>query len=207
MKVEGAVQMIEQKYATYTGDQFLFYELKEVLKLKREGLDDKAIREKVKSENLFQYTSAASVSRVLPPVIKRANILDKQLINMILEEDSQTGKIINLYAMMKSNRLFFEFMDEVVREKYKYGQLYIEKKDINEFFDRKIEQSEEIANWSESSIKKMKQVTMKSLYECGIVENIRTGDMRRINISQKLKKHLIDIWDKEYLIAMGQSKI
>lgn len=49
--------MNEQKYATYTGDQFLFFELKEVLKLK-----------KVKSENLFQYTSVASISRVLPPV-------------------------------------------------------------------------------------------------------------------------------------------
>lgn len=198
---------MEVKYATYTGDQFLFFELKEILKLKKQGLDDKQIREKVKLENLFQYTSLSSVARVLPPVIKRANLLDDRLIDMVLEEDSETGKIINLYAMMKSNRLFFEFMDEVIREKYKYGQLYIEKKDINEFFDRKIEQSEEIASWSESSIKKMKQVTMKSLHECGIVENIKTGDMRRINISQNLKDHLISIWDKEYLIAMGQTDL
>lgn len=199
--------MINKKYTTYTADQFLFFELKEILKLKQKGLEDKAIREKVKSENLFQYTSASSVARVLPPVIKRANILDEKLINMVLEEDSHTGKIINLYAMMKINRLFFEFIDEVVKVKYKYGQLYIEKKDINEFFNSKIEQSDDISSWSESSIKKMKQVTMKSLYECGMVENIRTGDMRRINISQKLKDHLINIGEKEYLIAMGQNNI
>lgn len=199
--------MTERKYSTYTGDQFLFFELKEVLKLKKEGLDDKSIREKVKSENLFQYTSESSIARVLPPVIKRANLLDDQLINMVLEEDSETGKIINLYAMMKSNRLFFEFMEEVVSEKYRHGQLYIEKKDINEFFDRKIEQSEEVASWSESSIKKMKQVTMKVLYECGMVENIRSGDMKRIIISQNLIDHLIRIWEKEYLIAMGQTNI
>lgn len=199
--------MTERKYSTYTGDQFLFFELKEVLKLKKEGLDDKSIREKVKSENLFQYTSESSIARVLPPVIKRANLLDDQLINMVLEEDSETGKIINLYAMMKSNRLFFEFMEEVVSEKYRYGQLYIEKKDINEFFDRKIEQSEEVASWSESSIKKMKQVTMKVLYECGMVENIRSGDMKRIIISQNLIDHLTRIWEKEYLIAMGQTNI
>lgn len=192
------------KYTTYTADQFLFFELKQVLKLKKQGLDDKEIREKIKLENLFQYTSSSSVVRVLPIIIKRANLLDDKLIDMILEEDSETGKIINLYVMMKNNRLFFEFMDEVIREKYKYGQLYIEKKDINEFFDRKIEQSEEIASWSESSIKKMKQVTMKALYECGMVENIKTGDMRRINISKSLKEHLIDICNKEYLIAMGQ---
>lgn len=53
----------------------------------------------------------------------------------------------------------------------------------------------------------MKQVTMKALYECGMVENIRTGDMRRISISQNLKDHLISIWDKEYLIAMGQTDL
>lgn len=199
--------MTEQKYATYTGDQFLFFELKEVLKLKKEGLEDKSIREKVKSENLFQYTSQSSITRVLPPVIKRANILDDTLSSMVLEEDSETGKIINLYAMMKSNRLFFEFMEEVVSEKYKYGQLYIEKKDINEFFDRKIEQNEEIASWSESSIKKMKQVTMKALYECGMVDNIKTGEMKKINIQQKFKDHLVSIWDEQYLIAMGQFNI
>ncbi|MEG0855802.1 MAG: DUF1819 family protein [Terrisporobacter sp.] len=199
--------MSEQKYATYTGDQFLFFELKEVLKLKKENLEDRLIREKVKSENLFQYTSAASIARVLPPVIKRANLLDEKLIDMVLEEDTQTGKLINLYAMMKSNRLFFEFMDEVVREKYKYGQLYLEKKDINEFFDRKIEQSEEIASWSHSSIQKMKQVTIKSLYECGMVENIRSGDMNRINIQLSLKRHLVEIGDEKYLIAMGVSDI
>ena len=199
--------MSEQKYATYTGDQFLFFELKEVLKLKKEKLDDKLIREKVKSENLFQYTSAASISRVLPPVIKRSNLLDETLIDMVLAEDAQTGKLINLYAMMKSNRLFFEFMDEVVREKYKYGQLYIEKKDINEFFDRKIEQSEEVASWSHSSIQKMKQVTIKSLYECGMIKNIRSGDMNRVNIQPSLKKHLVDIGDEKYLIAMGISDI
>jgi len=199
--------MSEQKYATYTGDQFLFFELKEVLKLKKEKLDDKSIREKVKSENLFQYTSSASIARVLPPVIKRANILDDKLIDMVLEEDSQTGKLINLYAMMKSNRLFFEFMNEVVKEKYKYGQLYIEKKDINQFFDIKIEQSEEIASWSESSIQKMKQVTIKSLYECGMVANIRSGDMNRINIQYSLKRHLVNIGDEKYLIAMGISDV
>ena len=198
---------MEQKYETYTGDQFLFFELKEVLKLKKEGLDDKAIRKRVREQNLFQYTSASSVSRVLSPVLKRANILDEQLIDMVLEEGSETGKLINLYAMMKSNRLFFEFMEEVVSEKYRYGQLFIEKRDINEFFDRKIEQNEDIAGWSDSSIKKMKQVTIKALYECNMVLNIRTGDMKKIIIPQNLIDHLIRIWDKKYLIAMGASNI
>ena len=64
---------METKYATYTGDQFLFFELKEVLKLKKQGLDDKQIREKVKSENLFQYTSSSSVALSLIHIYTQKN--------------------------------------------------------------------------------------------------------------------------------------
>ena len=50
---------------------------------------------------------------------------------------------------MKTDRLFFEFMDEVIREKLEANNYLIEKKDLNVFFVTKAEQDEKMANWTE----------------------------------------------------------
>ena len=44
---------METKYATYTGDQFLFFELKEVLKLKKQGLDRQTNKRESKIRKLI----------------------------------------------------------------------------------------------------------------------------------------------------------
>ena len=124
--------MNSKKYsAKLTGESFLLYEFKIVAKLKKEGFSDKEIRKRVLEENLFQYKFKSSISRRLSPLIKRVNSIDNNLLNMLLKDPLEYGSIINLYTIMKNDRLFFEFMNEVIREKIEYNYGFIEKKDIN----------------------------------------------------------------------------
>ena len=44
--------------------------------------------------------------------------MDKTLIDLFCTSDLATQKVINLIAILRSDRLFFEFMFEVYREKY-----------------------------------------------------------------------------------------
>ena len=44
-------------------------------------------------------------------------MLDEQLINKLINGDSTTIKQIIIYSIMKSDRFFFEFMDEVYKDK------------------------------------------------------------------------------------------
>ena len=101
--------------ANLTGASFLFYELKQVLKLKKSGLSDQEIRVKVINENLFDCKGITSLKRTVPTVIKRANTLDEPLQEWVLIGPLEVGKIINLYTIMKTDKLFFEFMNEVIR--------------------------------------------------------------------------------------------
>ena len=190
--------------ATLTSDAFLYYELKQVLKLKTQGLSDAQIRETVIEDNIFQYKSKKSASRLLSSVMRRVRILDNELINMIIEEPMEVGKIVNLYIIMKTSRLFFEFMNEVIREKIEYNYELLEKKDINIFFTAKAEQSEIVAGWSDVTARKLKQVILKILSEVGIVEDIKTGKLSRLIIPPELKDYLIKIGDKGYIQAMGE---
>ncbi len=195
----------ELLYSTsLTGASFLLFELKQVLRLKEQGLSDKEVREKVFEENYFQYKVQNSAKRSLPSVLRRANTLDETLRKMVLEEPLEVGKMINLYAIMKTDRLFFEFMDEVIREKLQANDYLLEKKDMNTYFTYKSEQDEKVASWTEKTVDKLKQVFMKLLFETGIVKNKETGELSRLLIDERVKEHLFFIGEHDYVRAMGE---
>ncbi|MGG7056723.1 DUF1819 family protein [Clostridium tertium] len=190
--------------AKLTGESFLLFEFKTIAKLKKDGFSDKDIRKKVLEENLFQYKYKSSISRRLTPLIQRINIIDETLINMLIEDPLESGAIINLYAIMKNDRLFFEFMNEVVREKIEYKYDFIEKKDINMFFIEKSEQSNLVLGWSDQTIAKLKQVIFKILSEVGIIKDIKKGKINRLLIPSEVKNYLLSIGEDKYLKAMGE---
>lgn len=187
-----------------TGESFLLYELKIVAKLKKEGYTDKEIRKMVLEENLFQYKFTSSISRRLTPLIQRINLLDEKLIDRLIEDPLGDGIVINLYSIMKNDRLFFEFMNEVMKEKLKSNNEVLEKKDINIFIEIKIEQNEDIASWSEATINKIKQVIRKILIEAKVVEDIKSGRVKKIIMSHWIKNYLSKLGEEKYILAMGE---
>ncbi|MGN8230843.1 DUF1819 family protein [Paenibacillus polymyxa] len=190
--------------ATLTGASFMFYEFKQVISLRLSGFSEQDIRKKVLSENLFQYQINASLKRSLPSVLRRARILDEMLCQMVLEQSLEAGKLINLYAIMKTDRLFFEFMNEVVREKLESNHYLLEKKDLNLYFVSKAEQDTGVAGWTEQTVTKLKNVIQRILLESGILKDKQTGELSRILMDDQLKQHLIHIGDVAYVRAMGE---
>jgi hypothetical protein len=193
-----------QYSASLTSDAFLYYELKQILKLKIQGLTDDGIRKNVIEENIFQYKSKESTNRIVSSVMKRVKVLDDYLINLIINEPMEVGKIINLYCIMKTSRLFFEFMNEVISEKLEYNYETLEKKDLNIFFTAKAEQSEIVAGWSETTKNKLKQVILKILSEVHVLEDTKSDKLNRLIIPIELKDYIINLGDKAYLKAMGE---
>src|SRR5699024_3341762 len=113
--------------ANLTGVSFLLYELKQVIKLELDGLSIYEIKDKVIQENIFEYKFTSSLKRIAPTIVKRMEVLDDTLKEMVLKEPLETGKAINLYAIMKTDRLFFEFMDEVIKEKLEVNDFVIDR--------------------------------------------------------------------------------
>ncbi|MDN4076363.1 DUF1819 family protein [Paenibacillus polymyxa] len=190
--------------ATLTGASFMFYEFKQVISLRLSGFSEQEIRKKVLSENLFQYQVNASLKRSLPSVLRRVRILDELLCQMVLEQSLEAGKLINLYAIMKTDRLFFEFMNEVVREKLESNHYLLERKDLNLYFVSKAEQDTGVAVWTEQTVTKLKNVIQRILLESGILKDKQTGELSRILMDDQLKQHLIHIGDVAYVRAMGE---
>ena len=196
---------MELDYSTsLTGAGFMLYEFKQVVKLKIQGHSDQEIRKKVITENLFEYEKISSLKRGLPYIINRVNALDETLRKSVIGESIEIQKTINIYAIMKTDRLFFEFMDEVIKEKFQTNDFFFERKDSNLFFAIKAEQNEAIANWSEATVQRLKQGHRKILTDTGVLRDLKSGELSRLMIAEELKNQLIQLGDAKYVHAMGE---
>ena len=196
--------MQNQEYtATNTGRPFSFKAMIIGAKLKADGYTDKEIREKSKNENIFQSRSEHQRIKTASTVNKRLNMLDEQLINKLINGDSTTIKQIIIYSIMKSDRFFFEFMDEVYKDKIILREFKIKDSDINIFIKRKQEQIPQIAQWTESTLKKLKAQYLTMLQEANFIKRIN-GAIEIIPpvIDPSLYNHLLEIGDEAYLKAM-----
>ena len=89
-----------------TAEQFLFYEIRIAAKYYVSGLKiDEAI-ERIKKDNLFQYPTERQVSRLARACYKRLDALgNEQLVHELASAPNDIAKQINLYAVMRYNRL------------------------------------------------------------------------------------------------------
>ncbi|KIO67256.1 hypothetical protein B4065_1954 [Caldibacillus thermoamylovorans] len=194
----------DNKYTTtLNGAQFLLYEFSQIVKLKEQGLTDEEIKEKVIDENILQQEKVSSLKRRLRYLLPRVNVLDETLRCFVIHESIDISKVINFYSILKTDRLFYEFMNEVIKEKFKSNNYNLEKKDLNAFFTYKAEQNDTLKSWSDSTIQRLKQVYMRMLEEVGILTDRKTGELRRLIIDDQLKSHLRSIGDGQYIELMG----
>lgn len=174
-----------------TREQFLFYEIRTVASLLTQGLSRKEILSTVLADNLFQFPTERMVSSILTTCFKRIDALDSEtLVSELANAPADVAKQINLYAMMKYNRIVWDFMTTVIAEKYRTQEFELSKKDLNLFFFQLQEQNDAIASWSDSTISKIKQVLTKTLVECEYLDSPKATKLNMISIAPELEDEL-----------------
>jgi len=171
-----------------TAEQFLFYEMRIVSKQYLAGQPIEEIIEYIKKDNLFQYPTERQVSRLARACYKRLLALDNEkLVYEVASAPTDVAKQINLYSMMRYNRLVWEFMTGLVGEKYRQQDLSYTRRDVNVFFSRLQEQNDDIAIWREQTITKLKQVLTKCLIETEMLDSVKDTALNPIFISSELE--------------------
>lgn len=174
-----------------TREQFLFYEIRVVAALLQQGLNRAEILEKIKRENLFQFPTERMISSIANTCFKRIDALESEtLVYHLANAPADVARQINLYAMMKYNRIVWDFMTTVIAEKYMTREFEFSKKDLNLFFFRLQEQNDSVASWSNSTISKIKQVLTRSLVECGYLDSVRATKLNPVTIAPELEDEI-----------------
>jgi hypothetical protein len=191
------------KYSSgLVSESFWFIEFKMIVKLRNEGKAWDYIRDLCLNDNLLGISKEYRAKRIYGYLKNRVDILDEGLINIFINADLTTQKIINIIAIAKKNRLFFEFLYEIYREKILFGTLELRDNDISIFFKNKQEQ-EDISNWTDVTLKRLCSTYMNFLTDAGlltIIDNQKRITAPILDIS--LENYLKDYGEKQMLKAI-----
>ena len=190
--------------ASLTREPFLFYEMRTTAKLLTSGLSNEDVVAQIAAENLFQYPTEKSITRMAKACVKRLQAMeDADLIHAIATQPTEIAKQICLYAMMKQSRLVWEFMLTVIGEKYRSKDSSFGRIDLNTYFIRLQEQDDTVASWSEGTITKLKQVLAKILVETEYLDDIRADHLNPVYLHPILENAIRSHGDLAVLPAFN----
>lgn len=190
--------------ASLTREPFLFYEMRTTAKLLTSGLSTEDTVAQIVTENLFQYPTEKSITRMAKACVKRLQVMkDADLIHAIATQPTEIAKQICLYALMKQSRLVWEFMLTVIGEKYRSKDSSFGRIDLNTYFIRLQEQDDTVASWSEGTITKLKQVLATILVETEYLDDVRADHLNPVYLHPILENAIRSHGDLAVLPAFN----
>lgn len=190
--------------AQITREQFLFYEMRTTAKLMCEGLSEEEMVDRIVRENLFQYPTEKSIRRMARVCVARLKGLGTgNLIAAVASQPSETAKQICMYAMMKQYRLVWDFMITVIGEKYRTQSFSFSQMDVNVFFMQLQEQDHYVAGWSESTVKRIRQILIRVLAENDYLDSIKADQINPVWLNPILENAIKSNSDDRALAAFN----
>lgn len=187
-----------------TAEQFLFYEMRITAKFYIQGVSvDEAIS-RIREDNLFQYPTERQISRMTRACYRRLDALNNQnLIQEISSAPTEIAKQINLYAIMRYNHLVWDFMIQVIGEKFRIQDFSFGRKDLHTFFSRLQAQNDSIAGWSDNTIDKIKSVLVHCLVETEYLDHFKSTTLNPVFLCEELEQGIRKNNDTEALPAFN----
>ena len=187
-----------------TREQFMFHEMKTVAAQICAGASREDIADKIYDQNLFQYPTERMIRSITNSCFKRIDALDSdELVYELANNSADTAKQINLYAAMCENSVVYDFMTCVIGEKYKQQDFDFSAKDVNTFFMELAENVPKVSGWSDSTVKKIKQVLVRFLVECGYLESPRSQKLMPVYLNTELEKVLRERNENDVLASFN----
>ena len=155
-----------------TREQFMLQEMRITARLKLEGLTDQDIIASVYEDNLFQYPTEREIKSKCRACLKRLDCIADMpyVLDVLANGTIGEAKQAALVALMCQSLLMQDFMVTIIGDKYRRLDMTLTRRDMNLFFERLAEQSEDVASWSEQTIKKLKVVIRACLRETEYIQ-------------------------------------
>ena len=149
---------------------FWFLEFKKFLEFLKDGKNENEIRKMQEEENIFSAPSKDYGKRIFSEINKRIKVLSGDIKELFFESDTGTQKIINLLSIMVTDKLFFEYVYNSYRNELLLGTKEYNPGVVMKFLKEKAEQNEEVAKFSEKTLKRMQGTYGNYLKEVGLLE-------------------------------------
>jgi hypothetical protein len=188
----GSLYIMESNNSTYnfafTGASMKFHDFMRLANYVEENQID--VEEEALDPNVIMRRSNTRTNkREFQELIKRYKLLTPTQRIALLDMDVDGQKQIAMVAICKLYTFIRDFIVEVVREKFLALDFKLTDGDYQSFFNRKIELHPELEQFSESTVKKARQVTWRILEQAGLINNTKD----RIILPQFVNQRVIEV--------------
>ncbi|MBD5099704.1 MAG: DUF1819 family protein [Clostridiales bacterium] len=182
---------------------FKYATSKKIAKLILDGCGRQEVFDKCYTENYIEIESSDRRKEITNVVYSRLIHIDEFLLKQFYESDVETSKFILVYAIAKSDELFFDFMFEIYREALLGNKDYISIDDFDNFFAVKKETDLIVATWGYFTIDQLAKGYRNILVESGMgVRDRRSIKVTKLMVHPLVQDYIKQIGDSEYLKAL-----
>lgn len=193
-----------------TREQWLMTEMRTVacLMLDERITEEKQIVEHVVANNSFQYPTERSLGSIARACTRRLNGLSEdastrqRLQDLIAHGLPDQAAQANLYAMIRDNRILWDFAATVLAAKTRTCDAHLTRSEISTFLESLRTQDEHIATWSDATLNKIRIVITRCLAQCRRYDR-KTQTLLPLSIDPVLEAAITTNGDKAILPAFG----
>jgi hypothetical protein len=158
------------------------------------------------NEGLLEFKSDKGTTnkRMVSEFKKRIDNLTVNQQELLLNSNFSNQKQLAFLSACKTYSLLRDFVIEVVREKYLIMDFNLSDTDYISFIRRKEINHDELANLTDQTQAKVKQVVFKILEQAGIINNVRDKEIQLQLLGESTKKSIIEDnpeWLKVFLLS------
>lgn len=176
---------------------------KKIAKLMLDGLDRNEVYEKCFNENYIEIESEQRRREIANVIYDRLCVLDSFLLSEFYNGDVATSKFLLVYAIAKTDPLFFDFLFEKYREALLSERNYLSIDDFDNFFEAKKQTDVIVAKWGAFTLQCLTKGYRNILVDSGMGHRERKNIVvNKLMIHPAVEEHLDLIGDHEYVKAI-----
>jgi len=188
---------MEDYSLSFTAASLMHYETEQIARVYLEYQDWKRVQKAVVEDNILQKGTISTRKREFAEIKKRLKDLSNEEMHFLTDATTDEIKLFTLVLCAKTYRLIYEFIAEVIREKYLMFDYTIYDSDYAKFIESKIASSPKLQSVTEKTLAKIKQVIFKILEQSTLIDSVKTKNIQKPYISKEL----------EELVAKKDSKL
>lgn len=146
----------------------------------------------IRLENRLQKRAIATGKRIAQSIRKRLERLEPEFWMALRDGDEELATQVSFCAALERNLLLVEFMEDVVREAFVTHAEKLNQYQWDDFIEERSYRDPAIADWTESSRKKMGQVAFRMLAEAGYLKSTRNPKLQNVILRPELRVLLDD---------------
>ena len=187
------------EYRAITAENFYLIEMKNTCKFILKNKVEEDLKKLLKINNILETVSESNFSKKFNTINKRLKSLTDNLKKQIVDTDLTSARCMNLYSILCKERFIWEFLEEVVKEKYDNYGYYVKESDFSNYMETKSEQSKVIQNWTAEAKRRMLIKVKNFLTEGGYLEKNKED--------YKIIKPIVDLAVIDEIKENGNKKI